>query len=90
MLHNESGPAHIFDRLRARVGVRHDKHSNPYGENWIAEGFLCPYCLSVWVAACFVVALVFAAFTGVLEAYFYILLPFALSGGTVYLKKVAG
>lgn len=90
LLHNESGPAHVFDKLRARAGVRYDKHSNPYGENWIAEGFLCPYCLSVWVGVLISAALFLATFMHVLEPFFYTLLPFALSGGAVYLKKQAG
>lgn len=90
MLNNEAGPAHIFERLRTRAGVRMDKYSNPYGTNWIAEGILCFYCLSVWVATFFVVATLIAAFMGVLEAFLIVLLPFALSGGAVYLKKVAG
>lgn len=90
MLNNEAGPADLFTRLRARAGVQFDKYSNPFGTNWLSKGILCFYCLSVWIATLIVIALVAAAFLHVLEAFLIVLAPFALSGGAVYLKKVAG
>lgn len=90
MLNSEAGPGDIFARFRTWLGVRMDTYSKPYGTNWRAEAILCPYCLSVWVAAFVSAALVLGLFLHVLEGVLIILLPFALSGGVVYLKKMGG
>lgn len=90
MLNNESGPAHVFDRLRTFVGVRFDAHSNPIGLNWRAEAFICPLCLSVWVGGAITLLLAFMFVLGHIEIGVYLLFPFALSGVTVYLKKAVG
>jgi hypothetical protein len=90
MLNSETGPAEIFVRLRTRLGVRFDQHSNPYGTNWVAEGVLCFFCLSVWIAFAVCGLLGVAALLGHVETAVYILFPFALSGGAVYLKKAVG
>lgn len=90
MLHEELGPGHIFAKLRTRLGVRYDAFSNPVSTNWISEGVLCFYCLSVWVSAGIVAILVIGAFLHVLEAFLIILSPFALSGAAVYLRKMGG
>jgi hypothetical protein len=90
MLNSESGPGDIFTRLRTRLGVTYDEYSRPVTSNWIAEGVLCYFCLSVWMAFVVTGLLVLAAMMGHIEAGALVLLPFALSGGAVYLKKMAG
>jgi hypothetical protein len=90
MLNNESGPAHIFVRFRTRVGVKFDTYSNPIATNWVAEGVLCPFCLSVWVGIAATLLLAFTAVLGHVEIGVCVLFPFALSGVTVYLKKAVG
>lgn len=90
MLNSESGPANIFTRLRTRVGVTYDQYSNPVGSNWVAEGVLCYFCLSVWIGFAVTVLLIGAALLGHIEAAGVVLLPFALSGGSIYLKKAVG
>lgn len=90
MLNSEDGPGDIFGRLRTRVGVRYDEHSHPYGTNWIAEGVLCFYCLSVWVGFGVTALLLIAWLAGHVDIALFALLPFALSGGAIFLKKWAG
>lgn len=90
MLHNESGPGDMFTKLRVKLGVRFDQYSNPYGTNWVSEGFLCFMCLSVWIATLITAALVLGALWHVLEPILIILAPFAFSGGAIFLKKWAG
>ena len=90
MLNSEAGPADIFGRLRTRLGVRFDEHSNPYGMNWVAEGVLCFMCLSVWVAFGVAAIVVIGVATERLLIAELLLLPFALSGGAIYLKKAVG
>jgi hypothetical protein len=90
MVNSETGPAQIFTRFRTRIGVTYDQYSNPIGNNWIAEGVLCFFCLSVWIAFGVCGLLGLAALLGHIEAAVYILFPFALSGGAVYLKKAVG
>lgn len=90
MLNSEAGPADIFGRLRARIGVKYDEHSNPYGTNWVAEGVLCFMCLSVWVAFGAAALLVAGILLNHVLLAEVLLLPFALSGGAIFLKKWAG
>ena len=90
MLNNEAGPADIFGRFRSRIGVTFDQYSNAVASNWIAEGVLCFYCLSVWIAFG-VTALALLAFVlNRLDIAQWILFPFAISGGAVFMKKWAG
>ena len=90
LLNNEHGPFDVFTRLRSRLGVKYDPHSNPIATNGWAEMILCPFCLSVWVGIAITLLLAFTAVLGHIEAGVYVLLPFALSGVTVYLKKAVG
>lgn len=90
MLSGEEGPGHIFARLRTRLGVKVDQYSNPYGTNWVAEGVLCFYCLSVWIGIGVGLLLVAAWLLHGIEIAVFLLLPLALSGGAVFLKKWAG
>lgn len=90
MLNAEAGPGDLFGRLRARLGVRYDEHSNPYGTNWVAEGVLCFYCLSVWVAFAVTALLAIGWLVGRIEAAEMLLLPFSMSGAAIFLKKWGG
>lgn len=90
MLHNEAGPGDIFGKLRSRLGVKFDQYSNPYGTNWVSEGILCFYCLSVWIGFVVTFWLVVAALLQFFLVGVFLLLPFALSGVAVYLKKAVG
>lgn len=90
MLNNEMGPGQIFAKLRTRVGVVYDVHSNPQSTGFWSEVILCFYCLSVWVATFVTAALVVGALSHVLEGVLIVLAPFALSGGAVFMKKWAG
>src|SRR5688572_7796621 len=90
MIHNESGPADIFGRFRTYAGVEFDKYSNPYGTNWVSEGLLCFYCLSVWIGIGVFLWLVIASLLGFLLIGTMLLFPFAMSGVAVYLKKAVG
>lgn len=65
MLVKEDGPSHVFERLRYRLGIRRDQ-DNPdvtYAkdpDSFFATLFLCPWCLSVWIAGLFVGVYFFA------------------------------
>lgn len=56
MLSREAGPGHMFEWLRVRLGVEYDAHSEPYATGFWSELVLCPWCLSVWVAALYIPA----------------------------------
>lgn len=90
MINSEEGPAHIFGRLRVRLGVKFDQYSNPYGSNWVAEGVLCFYCLSVWISFAVAAWIIFTTVIGFPMIGTFLLFPFALSGVAVYLKKAVG
>lgn len=90
MLNSEAGPADIFGRFRTLIGVKYDEHSNPYGTNWVAEGVLCFMCLSVWIALGATALLVAGILLNHVLFAEVLLLPFALSGGAIFLKKWAG
>lgn len=90
MLNSEAGPVDMFGRLRTRLGVVYDQYSNPQGTNWISEGVLCFYCLSVWVGFAVTLVLLIAWLAGHVEIAAFALMPFAISGGAVFLKNWAG
>lgn len=90
MLNSEPGPADIFGRFRTRIGVTYDQYSNPVASNWVAEGVLCFYCLSVWIAFGVTALVVAAVLLNRLDVAQWILFPFAISGGAVFIKKWAG
>lgn len=90
MLNNEKGPGDIFGKFRVRIGVRYDEYSNPFGTNWIAEGVLCFYCLSVWIGFAIYFWLYFFTWLDMFQFGAALLFPFALSGFAVFLKKWAG
>lgn len=90
MINAEKGMFDMFGRLRTLAGVKYDQYSNPYSTGWISEGILCPYCLSVWVGIGITALYVLGIALNGQSVVFYSMLPFALSGVTVYLKKVAG
>lgn len=90
MIHNEAGPADMFGKFRSMIGVKFDQYSNPYGTNWVAEGVLCFYCLSVWIGFVVMVWLMIAALLDFILLGVILLFPLAFSGVAVYLKKAVG
>lgn len=90
MINNETGPGEIFGKLRVRLGVKFDEYSKPYGTNWIAEGVLCFYCLSVWIGFAVTVWIIIAIVLGIPFLAAIFLFPLAFSGVAVYLKKAVG
>ncbi|MBA3867781.1 MAG: hypothetical protein H0X30_01355 [Anaerolineae bacterium] len=90
MFNNEAGPADIFGRFRTRIGVTFDAYSNPVASNWVAEGILCFYCLSVWIAFGVSMLIAAAALLNHIDVAQWILFPFAISGAAVFMKKWAG
>jgi fatty acid desaturase len=82
LLVNEDGPWHVFARLRALVGVRHDDEFQPVASNVVAGAFTCIWCMSVWVALALSVLSWF--WSGVAA---WIVLPLALSAGAIMIAK---
>lgn len=90
LISKEAGPFDIMGRFRSLVGVKFDEYSNPYATNQISEMVLCPYCLSVWIGFGATIGWIGAGLLGLNTVYFYLLLPFALSGLAVFFFKWAG
>lgn len=90
MIHNEAGPGDMFGKFRSMIGIKFDQYSNPYGTNWVAEGVLCFYCLSVWIGFVVMVWLMLAALLDFILLGVILLFPLAFSGVAVYLKKAVG
>jgi hypothetical protein len=99
MLNEEDGPAHIFRRMRVRIGVVYDERDHATAKNWFAEGVLCFYCLSVWVGIG--ITLLLAVFIELghartqttwnySENVALLIMPFATSGVAIFLKKFGG
>lgn len=53
MLITEAGPGDIFTRLRDIIGVEFDITGKPNPLNVFASGYMCFFCLSVWVGLVF-------------------------------------
>jgi hypothetical protein len=81
LISDEDGPGDVLEWMRYKVGVRRNEHNQRYGRNGLAQGILCPWCLSVWVGM-FWATLFFVWRDGA----FWMALPFALSGGAILLK----
>lgn len=90
LMSKEPGPFDMFGRFRSWVGVKFDEHSRPYATGQISEMVLCPYCLSVWIGIGVTLMWVAAQNLGVEVILFYVLLPFALSGLSVFFFKWTG
>lgn len=90
MLSAEKGPGDVFEKLRYGLGVRYDEHTRPYGKGAIADGILCFFCLSVWIGIGVAVWLALCWRMERMDIGIALLLPFALSGVAVYLKKAVG
>ena len=87
MFNAESGPSDIFGRFRSRIGVKYDMNSAPYGTNWLSEGILCFYCLSVWIGIAVTVLILIAGAFSRTDLAQWLLLPFALSGAAILLRN---
>ena len=86
----ESGPGDIFGRIRYQLGVRPDEHSKETATGWLSEAILCPYCFSVWVGIVITGFILVTHVLNVGNVAIFILLPFALSGISVFFFKWAG
>lgn len=90
LISKEAGPFDMMGRFRTWVGVKFDEHSRPYATGQVSEMVLCPYCLSVWVGICVTLIFVVALICGVEKYILWALLPFALSGLSVFLFRYVG
>lgn len=90
LISKEAGPFEIFARFRTWAGVAFDQYSNPYATNQFAEGLLCPFCVSVWLGFCVTIYLWIAGLLNIEEIAMYPLIPFALSGLSVFMFKWTG
>ena len=90
LVSKEAGPFDLFGKFRGWVGVKFDQYSKPYATNQFAEMILCPFCLSVWMGLGVTICLVVAHVLGADTILFYVLLPLALSGLSIFLFKWTG
>lgn len=81
----ESGPFDIFGRFRTFAGIKYDIYSKPYATNQFAEGLLCPLCTSIWIGILITLFIGGGYYLGIENVVLFILMPFALSGLSVYL-----
>lgn len=86
LLVNEDGPAQMFTRLRALVGVRYNGETfQREASNIVAEAFTCIWCMSVWVGLALTVAYWFLPATTV-----WLCLPLAFSAVAILIDKATG
>lgn len=90
LVSKEAGPFDLMGRFRTLVGVQYDAHSNPFATNQFAEMILCPYCLSIWLGICITVFIFVTQFFHIEQVALFVMLPFALSGISVFMFRYAG
>lgn len=90
LINKESGPFDMLGRFRTWAGVKYDQYSNPVSTGELSAAIICPYCLSVWIAICVTLYLVITWFLNIEDLAVLLLLPFALSGVSAYLFRIAG
>jgi hypothetical protein len=90
LISKEAGPFDILERFRVWAGVTYDQYSNPVSNGQFSAGILCPFCLSVWIGTCVTLYVGITTYLGIGNIAIYPLLPFALSGFSVFLFKWTG
>ncbi len=78
----EGGPFEIMYKIRERAGVSYDEESQPIATTTLSSAMLCFWCWSFWMGLLVLVVSLIPAWIG-----YYMLLPFALSGGALAIKK---
>jgi len=86
----EDGPVQLLKKFRARIGITYDDRDDPSAANGVAEAFVCPMCLSVWVGIGLTLVVAAAYYLHFIEVAAFILLPFAISAVTVALRRFLG
>jgi len=81
LLVNEDGPYSVLEKMRHRLGVRYDEHSERYGENVVAEALTCIWCTSIWVAL--VITIPYMLFPATVSL---LCLPLAVSAGAIVVE----
>lgn len=83
----ETGPLHIFERLRKKVGIVHDADGKVMiiPSHFLPELLSCVWCFSIWAAA--VLVILTACFVH-LEFLMGFLLVFALSSVAIFLDRL--
>lgn len=86
MITTETGPGHIFEKLRIKSGIIHDIDGNVevIPVRFFAELLSCVWCFSFWSA------LFWTGFYFLLpHAAVWCALPFALSAGAILIDRLA-
>jgi len=83
LLHRELGPFNMMVWIRKRFGIVHDSEGFPHGypNTLFGKLFECFMCLSVWVGTMAAIVMLVGGW--------WLLLPFALSGGAILCVEVA-
>jgi hypothetical protein len=83
LLWREVGPFKVLVWIRERFGVVHDHLGFPHGypDTMWGKLFECNWCLSVWVGTAVAIVLLVGGW--------WLLLPFALSAGSLICVRVA-
>jgi hypothetical protein len=84
MLVEESGPWHIFTRLRKATGITHDVDEKivTVPDKFLAGLLSCVWCCSVWVGAGWAILWLYFPQISVAAA-----IPFALSTAAIWIEK---
>ena len=86
MLSYESGPWHVFEKMRELLGIEHDENGEPiqWPDTNRANLFVCVWCLSIWVGAFLV--LIYQADPAVMRL---AMAPFVISAGAIIVERLA-
>ena len=84
LLAEEQGPYGLFEKLRHIAGVKYSATSEPFGERELAKGLLCMWCNSVWVGGG---VTILSGLVGLIPWSYLLILPFALSAGSIVVQK---
>ena len=79
---SEGGPWDALHIIRYHAGVRYDDKRRAYGINMLSRNMTCFWCFSVWAGLFVLLVSLIPYWVG-----FYLLLPFALSGAALAIRK---
>ena len=86
MVSYESGPWHIFEKFRERIGIKHDGNTGlpiQWPDKLIANLITCVWCLSIWIGAFLV--LIYQADPAVTRV---VVAPFVDSAGAILFERL--
>lgn len=80
---DDSGPFHLFEKLREFLRVKQDEQGQYYcNENELGRGWICPRCNSIWIGF-----VLWWGYGFLPDLTVWLCIPFAISAGALFVWR---